>query len=90
MIFEEAKENTKVSARANKYDIFDVINSIKDEMGRTGTRSLWRAGSFREGKKGRLVPRGEILLVEEQAVGLGLSRRNRKINNIKPLKNKTR
>ena len=87
MIFEEAKENSKVSARANKYDIFDVINSIKDEMGRHWYQVVVGERVVSEkGKKVGWSPEEKSFWLKNKLLAWVYPGEIGNINNIKPLK----
>jgi hypothetical protein len=87
MIFEEGREKSKISARANKYDIFDVINSMKDETGRQWYQLVLGERVVSEkGKKVGWSPEEKSYWVKNKLLAWVYPGEIGNINNIKPLK----
>jgi hypothetical protein len=87
MIFEEARDNSKVSARANKYDIFDVTNSTKDQVGRQWYQIFVGERVVSErGKKVGWSPEEKSYWVKNKLLAWVYPGEIGNINNIKPLK----
>jgi len=87
MIFEEARDNSKVFARANKYDIFDVTNSAKDQVGRQWYQIFVGERVVSEkGKKVGWSPEEKSYWVKNKLLAWVYPGEIVNINNIKPLK----
>jgi hypothetical protein len=86
-IAEEPIENSKVIARANKYDIFDVINSKNDESGIRWYQVLVGERVISErGKKLGWSPEDKSFWVRNKLLAWVYPGDIANINNVKPLK----
>jgi hypothetical protein len=87
LILEESIENSMVSAKANKYDIYDVINSLTDEKGRLWYQVLVGERVVSEkGKKVGWSPEEKSFWVKNKLLAWVYPGEIGNINNIKPLK----
>jgi hypothetical protein len=87
LVLEEPRESSRISARSNKFDIFDVINSLKDEKGRNWYQVVVGERVVSEkGKKVGWSPEEKSFWVKHKLLAWVYPGDIININNIKPLK----